>query len=134
MTAFADGLLFAEMCGIPELTTATKLVLHVWNKNNYLPEVKDVFSIWEAHASFKNVFLPPEPGALCRYGSPFRGGTNAIVRYEAGLGNQTGADNFVPITEVISLPLTLKVPVTTAADDNFCDIFLNLKKLGYDIS
>ena len=100
MTAFADGDKFAEMCGIPELSHTTKLVLHVWNKNNYLPEINNIFSIWEAQASFKDIYLPPAPGALCLYGKPFKGGTNAIVRYEAGLGNETGVVNIVPFRQV----------------------------------
>ena len=101
MLAYADGHLFAEMPGVPELSTSTKLVLHAWNKNNFLPEIDNVFAIWEARASFKDVYMPPEPGTLCRYGDPFKGGTNAIVKYEAGLGNATGVDNFVPFREVL---------------------------------
>ena len=95
------------MCGIPSLSPSTKLVLHVWNKNNVVPVIDDVFSIWEARSSFKDIFLPPKPGALCRYGNPFKSGTNAIVRYEVAIGNSTGDENFVPFTKVSLLQIIL---------------------------
>ena len=38
-------------------------------------------------------------------------------------------------TGILQLNFTLKAPITTAADDKFCDIFFNYqKKIRYDIS
>ena len=96
---FADGLQISEMCGLPPLSTHTKLILHVWNKDNIVPAL-DVFNLWQATAAFRNLVMPPDINALCRYGKPFQGGTNAIVKYEAGIGTSPGAVDMVPFQEV----------------------------------
>lgn len=96
---FVDKLQVSELCGIPLLSDTTQLVLHVWNKNNFLPKL-DIFDLWETYASFKGLQMPPDIDALCRYGVPFQGGTNAIIRYEAGIGTNKAEDDAVKFREV----------------------------------
>ena len=96
---FIDQVQVSEMCGIPTLSETTQLVLHVWNKNNFLPKL-DIFDLWETHAAFTSLYIPPDIHALCRYGTPFQGGTNAIIQYEAGIGNNKMEDNIVAYREV----------------------------------
>ena len=74
--------------------------MHVWNRDNYVPELSDVFRTWAVKAVFKDLIFPPKVGELCRYGDVFRSGTNPIVRYEVGLGSQTGITDVLPFTEV----------------------------------
>ena len=40
---------------------------------------------------------------------------------------------FLPSLNEFFVSLTLKGPITTAADDKFCNIFLNFRKVRYDI-
>lgn len=87
------------MCGIPLLSMSTKLVLHVWHKDNILPAL-DVFNLWQAKASFKQLIMPPDVKELCRYGNPFEGGLNAIVGYEAAIGTSLLSDDAVPFQKV----------------------------------
>ncbi|XP_076086943.1 uncharacterized protein LOC143057517 [Mytilus galloprovincialis] len=90
-----------ELCGIPDLSETTNLVLHVFNRDNYVPEITDVFNIFSARAIFTNLILPPPTGALCRYGDPFRGGTNPIIKYEVGIGSDKLLTDIVPFRKVI---------------------------------
>ena len=42
---------------------------------------------------------------------------------------------FLTCANLIEIMLTLKAPITTAADDKFCDIFTNfLQKIRYDVT
>jgi hypothetical protein len=75
------------MCGIQPPSISTKLVLHVWNHNNYVPGIPDFFNVFSTKAYFKNLIMPPKVGWLCRYGNPFRGGTNPVIMYEAAIGS-----------------------------------------------
>lgn len=97
---FTDGKQLSEMCGIPPLSISTKLILHVWNKDNIVPTL-DIFNLWQAKAVFKELVMPPDVNALCRYGDPFQGGTNAIVKYEAGIGTSPGEVDMVSFQQVL---------------------------------
>ncbi|KAL3873866.1 hypothetical protein ACJMK2_036950, partial [Sinanodonta woodiana] len=100
LIVYADDEELTMLCGIPILSNKTQLVLHVWNRNDYLPEIHDIFDLWSTRATFRDLNFPPL--SLCRYGAPFRGATNAIVKYEAGIGNSKGDTNILPFTEVHS--------------------------------
>ncbi|XP_033763071.1 uncharacterized protein LOC117344449 isoform X3 [Pecten maximus] len=86
MRVFVDSEYMAELCGIAELTLNTLLVFHVFNKNNVVPPIVSTFDPWSAKAYINELIMPPAPGSLCRYGVPFRGATDPILRYEAGIG------------------------------------------------
>jgi len=75
-----------DLCGIPSMSTNTKLVFHTFTRNNYLPPITNVFEPWSAKAYIKDLIMPPEIGALCRYGNPFKPGKIPIIWYEAGVG------------------------------------------------
>ncbi|VDI67222.1 Hypothetical predicted protein [Mytilus galloprovincialis] len=90
-----------ELCGISHLSKTTKLVLHVFNRDSYVPEITDPFNIFSVKAYFKNLILPPPTGALCRYGDPFRGGTNPIIKYEIGIGTDKFLTDIEPFREVV---------------------------------
>ncbi|XP_076085507.1 uncharacterized protein LOC143056307 [Mytilus galloprovincialis] len=99
---YVDGVLWSKVCGIRDLSTDTDLIFHVFPKNNYLPPVVDTFNPYSTKAFFRSVVLPPEPGAHCRYGAPFRGGTNPIIKYEIGIGTTILGTEAVPYKEMIS--------------------------------
>ncbi|XP_053400990.1 uncharacterized protein LOC123541000 [Mercenaria mercenaria] len=116
INVFADENQISEMCGIPPLSIHTKLILHVWNKDNIVPTL-DVFNLWQATADFKGLIMPPDINALCRYGDPIQGGTNAIVKYEAGIGTTPGAVDIVPF-QVVNKPC---IPCTDACSQFDCE-------------
>ena len=60
-----------------------------------------MFNVFSTKAYFKDLIMPPAPGSLCRYGDPFRGGTNSIIRYEVGLGSDKLLTDVAPFREVI---------------------------------
>ena len=99
---YVDGVLWSKVCGIRDLSTDTDLIFHVFPKNNYLPPVVDTFNPYSTKAFFRNVVLPPEPSAYCRYGAPFRGGENPIIKYEIGIGTTILGTEAVPYMEKIS--------------------------------
>ena len=99
---YVDSEFFSKVCGMRDLSTDTKLVLHTFTKNNYLPPIVDNFNPYSTKAHFRNVILPPAPSAYCRYGDPFRGGENPIIQYEIGIGSSLLATNLVPYRKMIS--------------------------------
>ncbi|XP_063408918.1 uncharacterized protein LOC134692399 [Mytilus trossulus] len=114
-----------DLCGIPDLSGTTKLVLHVYNRNNYVPEITDVFNIFSTRAVFKNLILPPPTGALCLYGDPFRGGNNPIIKYEIGIGTDKLLTDIEPFREVIE-PC---IPCFVECSKYNCDQNCNLDKV-----
>ena len=100
LTVFADDEQLSYICGIPEFGLSTNFIIHVWNSNNYLPDLEDELDSWQTFATVIRVVFPPAPGELCRYGEPFRGGRIPIVRYEAGIGASPNEVDVSPFTEV----------------------------------
>ncbi|XP_076085497.1 uncharacterized protein LOC143056293 [Mytilus galloprovincialis] len=101
LKVYVDGSMFSKICGIPEFSSDTKLLLHVFNKNNYVPPVTDLFDVFSTRASFRNVIMPPSSDAMCRYGGPFYGGVIPIDRYEAGIGTDQLMTDVVSYQEVL---------------------------------
>ncbi|XP_052803271.1 uncharacterized protein LOC128233573 isoform X2 [Mya arenaria] len=98
--AFADQYELSEMCGIPHLSKMTMIVLHVWNKNSNIPEM-DLFNSWTSYSYFKTLKLPPNDSELCRYAQPWKGGTNPIISYEAGIGSSRTVADVVNFRQVV---------------------------------
>lgn len=118
-----DGDVLAKICGILPLSASTKLVLHVWNRDNYIPDITDRFNIFSTKAFFRDLVMPPAPQSLCRYGDPFRGGTNPIIHYEVGIGSeklQTDVAKFTKVTEPC-------IPCYTECSKYNCDSSCNAK-------
>ncbi|VDI71255.1 Hypothetical predicted protein, partial [Mytilus galloprovincialis] len=101
LVVFINDEEITELCGIPGMSETAKLVLHVFNRNNFVPEITDIFNVFSTRAIFKNLILPPPTGALCRYGDPFRGGTNPIIKYEVGIGSDKLLTDIEPFRKVI---------------------------------
>ncbi|CAC5416407.1 unnamed protein product [Mytilus coruscus] len=101
LIVFVNDEELTELCGIPNLSESAQLVLHVFNRDNFVPDITDKFNIFSTKAYFKNLILPPPAGALCRYGDPFRGGTNPIIKYEVGIGSDKLLTDIEPFSEVI---------------------------------
>ena len=101
LNVYMDGGQISDLCGIPELSEDTQMILHGWNKNNYMAELT-VFDLWEARAEFGSVVFPPSKTSFCRFGSPFISGVTAIVSYEAGIGTNMETPDVIPFTEVSS--------------------------------
>ena len=95
-----DGRVIQKFSGIPNLSTSTQFFIHVWNRDNFVPKLSDVFNNWAVEAEFKDFVFPPAIGELCRYGDVFQSGSNPIIRYEAGIGTQIGNVKVEPFREV----------------------------------
>ncbi|CAC5412724.1 unnamed protein product [Mytilus coruscus] len=67
LIVFVNDEELTELCGIPNLSESAQLVLHVFNRDNFVPDITDKFNIFSTKAYFKNLILPPPAGALCRY-------------------------------------------------------------------
>ena len=106
MRIFVDDQQMSELTGIPELSISTNLIFHLWNKNNILPPL-DVFNLWEGRAKFRQLTLPPSLEEMCRYGDPFQGGTNPIVRYEVAIGTFKDTPDVADFQEVIKTKILL---------------------------
>ncbi|XP_046562952.1 uncharacterized protein LOC124271845 [Haliotis rubra] len=121
MSVFMDDDLMTEQCGIPRLSPDTKLFLGVWNHKNYIPDTeRDAeghLKVLSATASFRDLVMPAQKENLCRYGNPFQGGNNAIVRYEAGIGSASGLSDVEPYQQVH----TPCIPCLTPCDVYTCD-------------
>ena len=89
------------MCGIPYLSTDTNLVLHVWNRDNFVPNDINTFRRFSTKAYFKDLVMPAPQGSLCRYGDPFRGGENPIIRYEVGIGSERLLTDIAPFQQAL---------------------------------
>ncbi|XP_035696854.1 uncharacterized protein LOC118430252 [Branchiostoma floridae] len=95
-----DGRSQAIMSGIPVFSDQARLTLAVWNRDDFVPDVQDVFSSPEATAFFRHLRLPPSADNLCRYGDPFRPGDNSVSVFYAGVGTEKLKDDVAPFREV----------------------------------
>ncbi|XP_048250793.1 uncharacterized protein LOC124111176 [Haliotis rufescens] len=125
MTVHMDGELISEQCGIPHLSPQTKLYMGVWNHKNYIPETgrdaEGKIQVWSTEASFRGLVMPPEKDKLCRYGDPFKGGNNAIIRYEAAIGSATGLSDMVDFQPVHTPCIPCLKPCDVYTCDTVCD-------------
>ncbi|CAG2237324.1 unnamed protein product [Mytilus edulis] len=96
LKVYVDRYMFSKIFGIPEFSSDTKLLLHVFNKNNYVPPITDLFDVFSTRASFRNVIMPPSSDAMCRYR-----GVIPIDRYEAGIGTDQLMTDVVSYQEVL---------------------------------
>ncbi|XP_070572594.1 uncharacterized protein [Ptychodera flava] len=99
---FIDDIPVTYLSNIYHLTTSTKLLMSVWNRVDFVPDIADIFNPPSASASFKFLRLPPPADSLCRYGDPFRGGDNAIEAFLVGVGSERLLDDVVPFRQVVS--------------------------------
>ncbi|CAH1250560.1 FAT1 [Branchiostoma lanceolatum] len=85
LSVFIDGEQWAMVSGLPSFTNNTKLMFNVLNENNDVPVLANRFKPDVTTASFRNVVLPPASDIPCRYGRPFRGNIDPIIKYYAGV-------------------------------------------------
>ncbi|XP_038062441.1 uncharacterized protein LOC119732930 [Patiria miniata] len=97
---YVDGKLLSSLTGIPVLSSSTKLILHVFNRDSYIAELPDPFNPPAVAATLRNLRMPPDRSNLCRYGAPFRAGTSPVSRYFAGVGSEAGSTDIVPFEEI----------------------------------
>ncbi|XP_035697583.1 uncharacterized protein LOC118430698 [Branchiostoma floridae] len=113
----ADGRPLTIINGIPVFSDQARLTLAVWNRDDFVPEVQDVFRSPETNAYFRDLRFPPSADNLCRYGDPFRPGDNSISVFYAGVGTEKLKDDVAPFREV-ARPC---VPCVKPCDKFDCD-------------
>ena len=101
LEVYIDDQKIQKFSGIPKFSNKANFFIHVWNRENYVPELVDVFDNWMVKAVFKDLVFPPKVGELCRYGEVFQSGTNPFIRYEAAIGSQKGLTDVQAFSEVI---------------------------------
>lgn len=119
---FVDGDELTMMCGIPYLSNKAKLVFHVWNRDNTVPENADMFNRFSTKAFFKDLIMPAPQGSLCRYGDPFRGGKNPVIKFEAGIGSEKLLTDVSPFIEILAPCL----PCQGMCSQYMCNLACNL--------
>ena len=92
---YIDGSLETSLFGLPAFSDNTRIVLHLFNKQGYIPPVSSVFDIPRVQAVFRNVSLPLSVGHLCDYGNPFFSRGSPVVEFRAGAGRRPGGDDVV---------------------------------------
>lgn len=107
MSVYVDENFINQLCDIPHLSTDTLLFVHLFKKDNILPKAPDAFTPWAAYAEFSHLEMPPPVGTLCRSGQQFRGYSNPIIMYEAGIGTSRLATDVQGFKEVIQFSLSL---------------------------
>ncbi|XP_066275501.1 uncharacterized protein [Branchiostoma lanceolatum] len=112
-----DGRSQAIMNGIPVFSEQVQLNLAVWNRDDFVPEVQDIFSSPKATALFRDLRFPPSADNLCRFGDPFRPGDNSVSAFYAGVGTKRMMDDVAPFREV-ARPC---VPCVKPCDKFACD-------------
>ncbi|PVD18248.1 hypothetical protein C0Q70_21774, partial [Pomacea canaliculata] len=139
---YVDHELSSTICGIPDLSQDTDLVLNVWNWKNFKNSPNVTYAsiaLWQTFATFSALIMPAPKESLCRYGDPFRGGQNPIVRFEGGIGSAVGLDNVVPFTEIYSPCIPCERDCSRYNCDPKCDanitsgLILNLRNLTLQV-
>ncbi|XP_070564497.1 uncharacterized protein [Ptychodera flava] len=93
-----DNRTVAVLHACPLLSQDVKLTLSVWNRNDYVAPVEDVFLPPSTNALFTIVSTPPGEEELCRYGKPFQSMHNPIVAFYASVGMYSMPED-IDITE-----------------------------------
>ena len=88
-----DGQLVATLHGITRLSSSTRMVLHVFNRNGFIPTVQDTFNPPRVEAVFANVTLPGPRAHICDFGRPFYSASSPIVQFSVGIGTSPGMDD-----------------------------------------
>ncbi|KAI8516762.1 hypothetical protein Bbelb_053430 [Branchiostoma belcheri] len=94
-----DGTSLVIMNGIPVFSEHARLTLSVWNRDDFVPDVQDIFTRPEATSFFRNLRFPPSTDNLCRFGDPFRPGDNSVSAFYAGVGTEKMKDDVAPFRE-----------------------------------
>ena len=87
---FIDGELVATLHGITKLSNNTRMVLHVFNRNGFIPNVQDTFNPPKVEAIFANISLPLQRSHICDAGRPFYSMSSPIVQFSVGIGTSPG--------------------------------------------
>lgn len=87
---YVDGEIAATLHGTAPLSNSTEMILHVFNREGFVPDLDDVFQVPTVMAIFANVSLPRKTGHICDYGRPFYSVTSPIVEFSAGVGTTPG--------------------------------------------
>ena len=90
---YIDGELVVTLHGVAELSSTTHMVLHVFNRAGFVPEVEDPFNPPRVEAVFGNVSLPLQIGHVCDSGRPFYSIPAPIVEFSVGVGSSPGLDD-----------------------------------------
>ena len=98
---YIDGELAATLHGITQLSSTTRMVLHVFNRNSFIPQLQDSFDPPRVEALFANVSLPRRRSHICDYGQPFFSPSSPMVQFSAGVGTSPG------LTDVSELQVRL---------------------------
>ena len=87
---YIDGEVAATLHGIAPLSNSTQMILHVFNRDGFVPRLDNQFQVPTVVAMFANVSLPRKTGHICDYGRPFYSATSPIVKFSIGIGTSPG--------------------------------------------
>ena len=99
VAVYIDNVLTLALHDIPQFTANSKLVLHMFNREGYLPECIGPCASDppEIVASFSHVSLPSESNGVCSYGKPFYSWGSPVTEVRAGIGTSTDVIDIKPL-------------------------------------
>ena len=101
---YINGELMATLHGVTELSSNTRMILHVFNRNGFIPSIQDTFNLPRVEAVFSNVSLPLQRSHICDSGRPFYSPSSPIVQFNVGVGSSPGLTD-VRELEVCQYPI-----------------------------
>ena len=92
---YIDDVIVLSLNGIPQFSSNGRMLLHLFNREGYLPECDEVCASDppEVSAIFSNVSLPIQADGVCNYGSPFYSWGSPILEFKAALGTSPGLND-----------------------------------------
>ena len=96
---FINDVLTLALHDVPFFTTSGKLILHMFNREGYLPECvgECASDPPKISASFSDVSLPSETNNTCSYGLPFHSWGSPVVEFKAGIGTAPYQSDIKPL-------------------------------------
>ena len=94
---YIDDQLTASLHGIAALSNNTQMVVHVFNRNGFVPQIQDGFNPPGVETIFANVSLPSLRSHICDFGQPFYSATSPITQFNVGVGTSPGVTDITPL-------------------------------------
>lgn len=127
---YIDRELVATIHGVTELSNNTRLILHVFNRNGFIPTVQDPFNLPTVEAVFANVSLPLQRSHICDSGRPFYSPSSPIVQFSVGVGSSPGLSDIRDLEVRISVP---NFTCTEITDSIHSTLFRQYRYVGQGI-
>ena len=108
---YIDDQLIATLQGIAALSNETRIILHAFNRNGFVPEILDEFDPPRVESVFVNVSLPSLRSQVCDSGQPFYSPSSPIVQFSVGVGTSPGLTDITGLEVYIHTCVNIMVSI-----------------------